>query len=167
MKIKEFADLCNCKTSLLRYYDEIDLLKPDKVDEETGYREYSPSQKEKYDYICALKNSGFSIEEIKSVEANPNEFAHKVEQKISELRLALNYINRFRHDFSDIEKKIDNFLAENNDEKLKTMGIYDAFKSISDDIKNGDIYNYGPDDDPEVSKKLISALMNAYSKYLK
>ena len=40
MTIKEFASLCGCNTQTLRYYDKIDLLKPVRVDQWTGYRYY-------------------------------------------------------------------------------------------------------------------------------
>lgn len=37
MTIKEFASLCGCSTQTLRYYDKIDLLKPVKVNQSSGY----------------------------------------------------------------------------------------------------------------------------------
>ena len=40
MTIKEFARLCGCNPQTLRYYDHVDLLKPVKVDQWSGYRYY-------------------------------------------------------------------------------------------------------------------------------
>ncbi len=42
--IKEFANLCGCTTQTLRYYDQINLLKPFFVNEDTGYRYYKKEQ---------------------------------------------------------------------------------------------------------------------------
>ena len=44
MTIKEFANLCGCNPQPLRYYDHMNLLKPMKVDEWTGYRYYEDEQ---------------------------------------------------------------------------------------------------------------------------
>ena len=40
MTIKEFARLCGCNPQTLRYYDHVNLLKPVKVDQWSGYRYY-------------------------------------------------------------------------------------------------------------------------------
>ena len=44
MTIKEFAHICGCNPQTLRYYDQIDLLKPVKVDGWSGYRFYDEEQ---------------------------------------------------------------------------------------------------------------------------
>jgi DNA-binding transcriptional MerR regulator len=48
----------------LRYYDEIGLLKPAHVDRFTGYRYYSADQLLRLNRILALKDLGFSLEQI-------------------------------------------------------------------------------------------------------
>ncbi len=48
----------------LRHYDEIGLLKPGRIDESTGYRYYSVSQLDKLNHILALKDLGFSLDQI-------------------------------------------------------------------------------------------------------
>ena len=44
MTIKEFAHICGCNPQTLRYYDQIDLLKPVKVDRWSEYRYYDEEQ---------------------------------------------------------------------------------------------------------------------------
>ena len=44
IKIGDFARLSQVSVVTLRYYDEMDLLKPVKVDSFTGYRFYSADQ---------------------------------------------------------------------------------------------------------------------------
>jgi effector-binding domain-containing protein len=48
----------------LRYYDEMGLLKPVKVDHFTGYRYYSFEQLTRLNRILALKDLGFTLEQI-------------------------------------------------------------------------------------------------------
>jgi effector-binding domain-containing protein len=63
-KIGDFSRLSRISVKALRYYDEIGLLKPVKVDQFTGYRYYSADQLPQLNYIVALKNMGLSLEEV-------------------------------------------------------------------------------------------------------
>ena len=65
IKIGDFARLGQVSVVTLRYYDEMGLLKPVKVDDLTGYRFYSASQLPRLNRILALKDLGFSLEQIK------------------------------------------------------------------------------------------------------
>lgn len=64
IKIGDFARLSQISVMALRYYDEMDLLKPVKVDVFTGYRFYSADQLPRLNRILALKDLGFSLEQI-------------------------------------------------------------------------------------------------------
>ena len=63
-KIGMFANLNHVTVKALRYYDEQNLLKPVYVDRENGYRYYEVGQIADLHRILALKNMGFSMEEI-------------------------------------------------------------------------------------------------------
>ncbi|MGB3905230.1 MAG: MerR family transcriptional regulator [Anaerolineae bacterium] len=63
-KIGEFSKLSQVPVKTLRYYDEIDLLKPAKVDDFTGYRYYSAEQLFQLNRILALKDLGLSLAQI-------------------------------------------------------------------------------------------------------
>lgn len=60
----EFSKIAHVPGSLLRYYDEIGLLKPALVDRVTGYRHYSVEQLSSLNRIIALKDLGLSLEQI-------------------------------------------------------------------------------------------------------
>jgi DNA-binding transcriptional MerR regulator/effector-binding domain-containing protein len=62
--IGEFARLGTVSVRTLRHYDEIGLLQPAKVDPETGYRSYSASQLGQLNRIIALKDLGFSLNQV-------------------------------------------------------------------------------------------------------
>ena len=70
IKIGDFARLSQVSVVTLRYYDEMDLLKPVKVDAFTGYRFYSASQLPRLNRILALKDLGFSLEQIRLILAD-------------------------------------------------------------------------------------------------
>ncbi len=64
IKIGDFARLGQVSVVTLRHYDEIELLKPVHVDNFTGYRYYSVAQLSQLHHILALKDLGFSLEQI-------------------------------------------------------------------------------------------------------
>ncbi len=62
--IGEFSKLSQVTIRMLRYYDEMGLLKPAKVDPQTGYRMYSVDQISILNEILYLRDSGFTVTEI-------------------------------------------------------------------------------------------------------
>lgn len=63
-KIGDFSRLTRVSVKTLHYYDEIGLFKPLVVDRFTGYRYYSFEQLPRLNRILALKDIGFSLEQI-------------------------------------------------------------------------------------------------------
>src|SRR5258707_13377167 len=63
-KIGEFSRLRLVSVKALRYYDELGLLKPARIDESTGYRYYSASQLTRLIRVLAMKDMGLSLEQI-------------------------------------------------------------------------------------------------------
>lgn len=66
-RIGEFSKIAQVPASLLRYYDEIGLFTPIQSDRETGYRYYSVQQLAQLNRILALKDLGFSLEQVKQL----------------------------------------------------------------------------------------------------
>jgi DNA-binding transcriptional MerR regulator len=63
-RIGEFSRIARVTIDTLRHYDALGLLKPVKVDPFTGYRYYAARQLMVLNRILALKEVGFSLEEI-------------------------------------------------------------------------------------------------------
>lgn len=66
MPIGRFSRLTGVGVKALRHYDELGLLVPAAVDDETGYRFYSPDQVEVAEAIRALRRLDMPLEEIRS-----------------------------------------------------------------------------------------------------
>jgi DNA-binding transcriptional MerR regulator len=64
LKIGEFAWLGQVTVDTLRHYDRLDLLKPDHLDQLTGYRYYSLAQLPRLNRILALKDLGLSLDQV-------------------------------------------------------------------------------------------------------
>lgn len=63
-KISEFSRLSKVSLKTLRYYDQIGILKPSKVDDNTGYRYYSAEQLLELNRIIIYKELGFTLPQI-------------------------------------------------------------------------------------------------------
>ncbi|QEK19301.1 Multidrug-efflux transporter 1 regulator [[Clostridium] hylemonae DSM 15053] len=87
-RIGMFAAMNHVTIKALRYYDEQNLLKPVYVDSTTGYRYYTSGQLPEIHRILALRGMGFSLEEIRSIQAGHSEMemlAARKRQLLSEI----------------------------------------------------------------------------------
>lgn len=66
-KISEFSKISQVSVKTLRYYDQLNLLKPDFTDKHTGYRYYSADQMLQLNRILAYKELGFSLDQIRQM----------------------------------------------------------------------------------------------------
>jgi DNA-binding transcriptional MerR regulator len=64
IRIGDFSRLARVSVVTLRHYDDLGLLTPAHVDPETGYRYYTPDQLPRLNRILALKELGFSLEQV-------------------------------------------------------------------------------------------------------
>ncbi|HEY0755096.1 MAG TPA: MerR family transcriptional regulator [Ktedonobacteraceae bacterium] len=88
-KIGDFSRLSLVSVKALRYYDELGLLKPERVDEFTGYRYYSASQLTRLNRILAMKDMGLSLQQIAFLldqEPGPDQIRGMLRLKQAELR---------------------------------------------------------------------------------
>lgn len=72
-KIGVFSKMNHVTIKTLRHYDTIGLLKPSHIDESNGYRYYTSNQLPILHQILALREAGFSLDEIKQVQDGVSE----------------------------------------------------------------------------------------------
>ena len=78
--IKQLANLLGISARTLRYYDEIDLLKPKRIGE-NGYRMYETEQIDTLEQILCYRALGISLEEISRLLSATNTEKEQVLQK--------------------------------------------------------------------------------------
>lgn len=94
-RIGMFSQMNRVTIKALRHYDEIGLLKPQYVDDHNGYRYYTSNQIPVLHQILALRDIGFSLEEIQ-----------QVMNGASEKKLLLRKKGELMMELSDLTKKI-------------------------------------------------------------
>lgn len=67
LSIGEMSELNNVSIQTLRYYDNLDLIKPLFTDPESGYRYYDIKQSALLDLLQHMKGLGMSLKEIKKM----------------------------------------------------------------------------------------------------
>ncbi|MFD3971747.1 MerR family transcriptional regulator [Streptomyces cyaneofuscatus] len=65
--IGDFARYGRVSRRMLRHYDAIGLLRPDRTDPTTGYRFYGAAQLARLNRIIALKDLGFTLQQVRDV----------------------------------------------------------------------------------------------------
>ncbi|MEU5659375.1 MerR family transcriptional regulator [Streptomyces sp. NPDC047737] len=65
--IGDFARHGRVSARMLRHYDAIGLLRPDRTDPDTGYRYYGAAQLARLNRIIALKDLGFTLQQVRAV----------------------------------------------------------------------------------------------------
>ncbi|MGO9881707.1 MAG: MerR family transcriptional regulator [Solirubrobacteraceae bacterium] len=64
LNIGEFARLGQVSPRMLRHYDQLGLLTPERVDPDTGYRSYDVKQLVRLHRLLALRDLGFTLQQI-------------------------------------------------------------------------------------------------------
>ncbi|MBQ6409109.1 MAG: MerR family transcriptional regulator [Butyrivibrio sp.] len=112
MTIKEFSNLCGCNPQTIRYYDRMNLLKPVKVDDWTGYRYYDENQALDFVRIKNLQTAGFTIDEIKELLKADNEaiydaFTRKIKEQEERLNTMIEIQKSYQSEITEMAKKIE------------------------------------------------------------
>ena len=145
MTIKEFATLCGCNTQTLRYYDKIDLLKPVKVDQWSGYRFYARSQAIDFVKIKNLQTADFTIDEIKALLTMPDQQVFEAfDQKIAEQAQKLERIKEIQQ----------SYLTEKNNMEKLVQNVADYILHAVSDYEILREFGLSPEDGSKVVTKL-------------
>ncbi|MGB3829490.1 MAG: MerR family transcriptional regulator [Ornithinimicrobium sp.] len=112
ISIGEFARLGQVSVRMLRHYDRIALLPPADIDPHSGYRQYAAEQLARLNRIVALKDLGFTLEQVGSIVdggVDPEELRGMLRLRHAELEseesLARDRLSGVEHRLRLIEKE--------------------------------------------------------------
>ncbi|MFF3535394.1 MerR family transcriptional regulator [Streptomyces sp. NPDC002466] len=90
--IGDFARHGRVSARMLRHYDAIGLLHPDRTDPATGYRFYGAAQLARLNRIIALKDLGFTLQQVQAIldeQVGPEELRGMLRLRRAELEAAM------------------------------------------------------------------------------
>lgn len=128
-KIGEFSKLTQVSIRMLRYYDEIGLLKPAQIDKMTGYRMYHADQIPSLQRIILLKEFKFSTSEIKEALQywNDKTISQLLQQKKMQIKKEIdeqfNRIEKINIALKDIEQNKIDYSCNVDIKKIPSMKI--------------------------------------------
>lgn len=100
--IGEMGELFQINIRTLRYYDDIGLLKPEMINEQTGYRYYSTKQFERLNAIKYLRTLNMPLEKIKQFFENKDARVMKqiLEEQLEETKKQLENLQNMERKLS-------------------------------------------------------------------
>lgn len=124
-RIGEISKIVNISVSKLRYYDEVGILKPHFIDEDSRYRYYSDDQVKKLLLILELKKYSFSLDAIKTLidEQSGEQLKNAFELKLQELQSEHQKIGE---SIGYLKRRIDSLETDNHSSRKNILIVDDS-----------------------------------------
>ncbi len=106
ISIGKMAELNQVSEQTLRLYDKIGLLKPQIINEKTGYRYYTIGQSATLDMIQYYKHMGFSLKQIQEEIANVDSMQQNLKKRYNEIEAEIKRLELCK---KSIQRTMDNY----------------------------------------------------------
>ena len=148
LTVKQLSELAHVTPRTLRYYDQIDLLKPDSIGD-NGYRYYSDESLLKLQQILFYRELDISLEQIKEI---VNQKEYDLQQALEEHKRQLGRrIKRLENLIATVDQTLKVVKGE---EKMNKKVLFDAFSEEEEVKMEQEAMNlYDPDTVKESYKK--------------
>ncbi len=106
LKIGDFSKLTQVSVRSLRHYDKLGLLKPAFINKETNHRYYTLDQLECLNRIVALKNLGFTLQQVSyllEADLSPNDIHKMLKHKQLELQRS---VEAQQHSLAEVDFRL-------------------------------------------------------------
>ncbi|OME67775.1 MerR family transcriptional regulator [Paenibacillus sp. FSL A5-0031] len=178
--IQKLGRLAGISTRALRYYDEIDMLKPARLNS-SGYRIYGQAEVDRLQQILFYKELGIGLEEIKAIVTSPSFDGEKAllqhRQKLLEKRVQLDQLianvdktlaQKEGRIIMENKEKFEGFKQQLINENEKSFGkeIREKYGNEKVDLSNQIIKNMTKEQHTEIEKlgaEVISVLEEAFA----
>ncbi len=140
-QIGEFSRLNKITVRTLRYYDEVDLLKPYFIDEESGYRYYDADQISVLSSILLYRRLGFSISEIKGLIKNTENRERMIRYFEKKQELINDEISELQKTEKELEKNL--MRLKNGGKIMENNIVIKELKEVFVASMRKKIKNYG------------------------
>ncbi|QRG69021.1 MerR family transcriptional regulator [Brevibacillus choshinensis] len=107
LRISEFSKLSGASIKTLRYYDQLELVKPAFVDQLSGYRYYSEEQLLTIKRIASFKEQGFTLEQIKTFLEERTPLSVIKDQLLDKQHELMQIISLAQRQLAEVSERID------------------------------------------------------------
>ncbi|MCO7175329.1 MerR family transcriptional regulator [Sporolactobacillus kofuensis] len=149
--IKQLGNLAGVSTRTLRYYDKLNLLKPEFVNA-SGYRIYGPKQVDLLQQILFFKELKFSLKEIHNILASPD--FNRVDALTAQYTKLIEEKKRLEQLIANVEKTLD------SEKGVIKMSDQEKFEGLKKEMLNQNEKNYGK----EIREKYGEETINQSNK---
>ena len=159
-KIGEIAKLFNINIRTLRYYDDIDLLKPEYIDEKTGYRYYSTVQFEQLNTIRYLRELKVPLNDIRDfLQSREIDGVKRI------LKNQIEEVEQKQRELEIVKRKIKSRISQIEDAE---SGVLDVAEMVELPARSAVIIKYAakPDTDLEYPIRLLEKNAKPASVFL-
>lgn len=105
--IGQFALILKVSTRTLRHYDEIDLLKPQHINQENNYRYYGKEQLGLGKSIVKLKEYGLSLEEIGEILVEEKNYEEIIKKRLDFIKSEISKLTNMKESLDKILREED------------------------------------------------------------
>jgi DNA-binding transcriptional MerR regulator len=151
-RIGVFADMAGISAKTLRFYDQIGLLRPVRIDPRTRYRFYLPEQLRELATIIELRDAGASLTEIRSISKTPG-FENRWRQILHDLKRAT---ERTLERATQSLKSINSLLQQTEGGGRPTPVVIKRRRAVAIASVRATVDSYGDID--RLEKELLSSL---------
>lgn len=146
-KISELAKIFNISRQTLIFYHKKNILIPEFIDKENGYRYYSTDQIWELFFLINLKKAGFSLDEIKQFTEikNHNASLNFLKNKVNEIDLKIEELTQTKENilrkigtFEKVSKEIQSEIGRGAEKRIKCYFI--TLKDEKDEAEMAMIY---------------------------
>lgn len=163
LKIGDFSKLSQISIRMLRYYDELDILKPSYLDQTTGYRFYTVEQLEIAGLLQKLRILGFSSKAMKKIleDRSIGNIKYYFEERKQQLSKELQNLQNASKEIEQLTEghfeQIEYNVVLKNIPKRTVISVRKILPSYMDEAQLWEIlYNY-------IEKEKISVLEDCYA----
>lgn len=145
LPIGRFARLAGLSVGALRHYDEMDILRPARIDRETGYRSYGRDQLETARTIGRLRDLELSLDEVREYLAadDPAHRRRLVAARRARVDARITRLQRVRHALGHLDDHAPDPLDEGGSTSMTTRSSPDAGLAAADHRQLGvDLFNH-------------------------
>ncbi len=167
-RIGEFSQLVKVTPRMLRYYEKNGLIKPKKIDPDTGYRFYSASQINLVNKIVKYRDMGFLVEQIEMmIEYRTDEHIIQemiatqqalVEQTIDSENAKLHRLKKYRKTMTEEKSMIEEAVLKS----LPAVNVLSLRDHIASYDQEFDLWFRMKD---FIEKEAVECLVGGYSIY--